>query len=65
MTDLLRDRFYWLGMQNDSKTHINTFKSCIKFKTKPECVPYMLPVGTLHMLNMLNIVHRDLIYVAF
>ena len=37
--ELLRDRFYWLGMHMDVASYINSCPRCIRRKTQPDVAP--------------------------
>ena len=53
--DLLRDRFYWPGLTQDTIKHIKSCERCLRFKAKPERAPMESIVAT----YPLELVHLD------
>ena len=35
-TSLIKDRFYWPGMEDDIEEYVRTWPRCLKFKVIPE-----------------------------
>ena len=50
--DLLKDRFYWVGMTVDMENHIQTCDRCLCFKSKPHKAE-LFPITTTHPLELI------------
>ena len=53
--DLLRDRFYWVGMAQDMENHIKKCDRCLKFKTRQQCAK----LEPIHVTHPMELVHMD------
>ena len=53
--ELLRDRFYWPGMQMDVASYINSCPRCIRRKTQPDTAP----LHNIEATQPLELIHLD------
>ena len=54
-TSLLKDRFYWPGMENDIEEYVKTCPRCLKFKAIPE----RAELNIIDVTRPLELVHID------
>ena len=55
LLELLRDRFFWPGMQMDVASYINSFPRCIRRKSQPDTAP----LHNIEATQPLELIHLD------
>ena len=51
--DLLKDKFYWPGMNEEMEDHIRNHNSCLHFKSKPQKTE-LCPIMATHPLELIH-----------